>query len=564
MAKWILTLLLTSFIGLGFSQSVEGNWYFQSITDAEGKPLREITYGDFMIVKGDSFEYHIQKGALHAKGSWSRHENKLSFFYDLPADTVRFYEIIKLTDNELIFKEGSTLFTFYQNREKKQELVPAAPNNGEGNFNITDFLRGILGLVALVFITYLLSSKKKAIRWRLVINGILIQILFAFLILKVEVVRVAFDWMSSAFVTLLGFTQAGSSFLFAGLVTDTTSFGYIFAFQVLPTILFFSALTSLLFYFGILQKIVWLFAWIMKKTLRLSGAESLAAAGNIFLGQTEAPLLIKPYIEKMTRSEMLCLMAGGMATIAGGVLAAYIGFLGGSDPVQQIFFAKHLLAASVMSAPAAVVAAKMLLPETEEINTDMSISEEKIGRNALEALSNGTLQGLKLAVNVGAMLLVFIAVIAMANYFLGDFLGAQLGLNEKIAELTGGRYQSLSLQFILGYSLAPLTWLMGVHSQDIVLVGQLLGEKTILNEFVAYVSLGDMKSAGVFYEEKSIIIGTYILCGFANFASIGIQIGGIGALAPSRRGTLSELGIKALIAGTLASLFTAVIVGMLI
>jgi concentrative nucleoside transporter, CNT family len=317
MAKWILTLLLTAFIGLGFSQSLEGNWYFQSIQDAEGKSFREITYGDFMIVKGDSFEYHIQKGALHAKGTWTRNKNELSFFYDLPADTVRFYDIIKLTDNELIIQEGSTLFTFYQNKEKKQELVPAAPNGGEGNFNITDFLRGILGLVALVFITYLLSSKKKAIRWRLVINGILIQILFAFLILKVEVVRLAFDWMSSAFVTLLGFTQAGSSFLFAGLVTDTTSFGYIFAFQVLPTILFFSALTSLLFYFGILQKIVWLFAWIMKKTLRLSGAESLAAAGNIFLGQTEAPLLIKPYIEKMTRSEMLCLMAGGMATIAG-------------------------------------------------------------------------------------------------------------------------------------------------------------------------------------------------------------------------------------------------------
>jgi CNT family concentrative nucleoside transporter len=564
MAKWILTLLLTSFIGLAFSQSLEGNWYFQSIADTEGKSLREITYGDFMIVKNDSFEYHIQKGELHAKGTWTLNENELSFFYDLPADTVRFYDIITLTDNELIIQEGSTLFNFYQNKEKKQELIPAAPNNGEGNFNITDFLRGILGLVALIFITYLLSSKKKAISWRLVVNGILIQILFAFLILKVEVVRLAFDWMSAAFVTLLGFTQAGSSFLFAGLVTDTTSFGYIFAFQVLPTILFFSALTSLLFYFGILQKIVWLFAWIMKKTLRLSGAESLAAAGNIFLGQTEAPLLIKPYIEKMTRSEMLCLMAGGMATIAGGVLAAYIGFLGGSDPVQQIFFAKHLLAASVMSAPAAVVAAKMLLPETEEINKDMTISEEKIGRNALEAITNGTLQGLKLAVNVGAMLLVFIALIAMVNYFLGDFLGAQLGLNEKIAELTGGRYQSLSLQFILGYSLAPLTWLMGVHSQDIVLVGQLLGEKTILNEFVAYVSLGDMKNAGVFYEEKSIIIGTYILCGFANFASIGIQIGGIGALAPSRRGTLSELGIKALIAGTLASLYTAVIVGMLI
>ncbi|MGB0178221.1 MAG: NupC/NupG family nucleoside CNT transporter, partial [Owenweeksia sp.] len=318
------------------------------------------------------------------------------------------------------------------------------------------------------------------------------------------------------------------------------------------------------------------FAWIMKRTMKLSGAESLAAAGNVFLGQTESPLLVKPYIGKMTMSELLCLMSGGMATIAGGVLAAYIGFLGGTEVAQQIFFAKHLLAASVMSAPAAVVAAKLLLPETEEVNEDMTIEQSRIGTNALEAISNGTTEGLKLAVNVGAMLLVFLAFIAFANSifaFIGD--PHQLvvnnsvwidykGFNDWVAEVSNGRYDEFSLQFILGYTLAPITWLMGVDSRDMVLVGQLLGEKTILNEFVAYVSLGDMKQASAFASPKSIIIATYILCGFSNFASIGIQIGGIGSLAPSRKGDLSKLGFKALIGGTLASLFTAVIVGMLI
>jgi CNT family concentrative nucleoside transporter len=302
----------------------------------------------------------------------------------------------------------------------------------------------------------------------------------------------------------------------------------------------------------------------MNKTLNLSGSESLAAAGNIFLGQTESPLLIKPYIDKMTMSELLCLMAGGMATVAGGVLAAYIGFLGGSDPVQQLFFAKHLLAASVMSAPAAVVAAKILLPETEKVNKYMNISKEQVGTNALEAITIGTTQGLKLAVNVGAMLLVFIAFVAMANYFLKDFIGDFTGINTWVSSITNGQYDGLTLQFILGYTLAPLTWLMGVCSQDMILVGQLLGEKTILNEFVAYISLGDLKASGKFFEEKSIIIATYILCGFANISSIGIQIGGIGALAPKRRGDLSKMGILALIAGTLASLFTAVIVGMIL
>ena len=424
--------------------------------------------------------------------------------------------------------------------------------------------RGTLGIISLVFIAFLFSKDKKNINWNLVWKGLLIQLIFAIAILKIPFIQNIFEWCSLAFITTLNFTREGSLFLFGGLIENTESFGYIFAFQVLPTIVFFSALTSIFFYYGILQKIIYGFAVFMKKTLGLSGSESLAAAGNIFLGQTESPLLIKPYIDKMTMSELLCLMSGGMATIAGGVLAAYIGFLGGTDPVQQLFFAKHLLAASVMSAPAAVVAAKILLPETKKINEDMTISEEQIGSNALEAISIGTKQGLKLAINVGAMLLVFIALITMINYCLKDVFGDFTGINAFIANITNGQYDGLTLEFLLGYIFSPLTWLMGVCKEDIVLVGQLLGEKTILNEFVAYISLGEMKSGGKFFQEKSIIIATYILCGFANFSSIGIQIGGIGSLAPKRIRDLSKLGILALIAGTLASLFTAVIVGMIL
>ena len=431
-------------------------------------------------------------------------------------------------------------------------------------FSFESLLRGILGIFSLLLIAFAFSRNRKEIDWKLVAKGLGIQILFALLILKVPFIQNGFEWISSIFVVILGFTREGNIFLFGDLVENIDSFGFIFVFQVLPTILFFSALTSLFFYYGILQKVVYGFAILMKKTLNLSGSESLAAAGNVFLGQTESPLLIKPYIDKMTMSELLCLMAGGMATIAGGVLAAYIGFLGGSDPIQQLFFAKHLLAASVMSAPAAVVAAKILLPETEKVNKNMKISREQIGTNALEAITIGTTQGLKLAVNVGAMLLVFIAFVAMVNYFLKDFIGDFTGINTWVSSITNGQYDGLTLQFILGYTLAPVTWLMGVCREDMILVGQLLGEKTILNEFVAYVSLGDLKASGKFFEEKSIIIATYILCGFANISSIGIQIGGIGALAPKRTKDLSKLGILALIAGTLASLFTAVIVGMIL
>jgi len=551
-----ITLLLLSLISLSINaQELDRKWIFESITSINDTiPLRTIGTDDYMLINDDgTFEYEIASIPLKATGSWSMENKVLQFDYNLPNDTSRYYNV-SLNANSLVLTENNINYAFTTSLQDYK-------NDG---FNLMNILRGLLGIAVLIGIAFIFSRNRKAINWSLVWKGILIQIIFALAILKVPFIQKLFDWLSSIFVVLLGFTQEGSLFLFGNLISDTTSFGYIFAFQVLPTILFFSALTSVLFYYGILQKVVYFFALIMKKTLNLSGSESLAAIGNIFLGQTESPLLIKPYIEKMTLSELLCLMSGGMATIAGGVLAAYIGFLGGNDPVQQLFFAKHLLAASVMSAPAAVVAAKILLPETEEVNQDMNISDEQLGSNVLEAISIGTGQGIKLAVNVGAMLLVFIAFIAMVNYFLTNFVGDLTGINAWVENLTDGQFKGFSLEFILGYALAPITWLLGVCKEDIVLVGQLLGEKTILNEFVAYVSLGEMKASSRFFEEKSIIIATYILCGFANFSSIGIQIGGIGALAPSRMKDLSRLGILALIAGTLACLFTSVIVGMIL
>jgi len=565
--RYFLFVLTVFLYGSLQAQQENGKWYFHSIINDSGDTVKNVSEGDVFILNPDStFEYGLSAYELAAGGSWMWKGDTLVLSYIEPVDTQRYYVLRELSDRSFRFWESGVTYSF------KRELDSASPTTtdvqqGEfydGGVSGVGILRGLLGLIVLVAIAWIFSANRRKVNWPLVAKGLTIQLIFAIAILKFSWIKKGFEWVSESFVTLLSFTTSGSEFLFGGLINDTQTFGYIFAFQVLPTILFFSALTSLLFYYGILQKIVYGFAWVMRRTMRLSGAESLAAAGNIFLGQTEAPLLVKPYIEKMTRSEIMCLMSGGMATIAGGVLAAYIGFLGGESDADKVFFAKHLLAASVMSAPAAVVAAKILVPETEKVNANMEITKERIGKNALEAISNGTLQGLKLAVNVGAMLLVFIALIAMVNYILGDFLGQATGLNGWIASFTDGRYNSLSLEFILGYSLAPITWLMGVPAEDMVLVGQLLGEKTILNEFVAYVSLGDMKSAGMFTSHKSVIIATYILCGFSNFASIGIQIGGIGALAPNRRGLLSELGIRALIGGTLASLFTAVIVGMLI
>jgi CNT family concentrative nucleoside transporter len=437
------------------------------------------------------------------------------------------------------------------------------PSDGVG-VSFHSVWRGLLGMGFLLLVCFLLSSKRRHIDWRLVATGLSMQILFAVLVLKVPFIASIFDWASSQVVTFLKFSEKGAEFVFGGLVTDLDTFGYIFAFQVLPTIIFFSAFTSLLYYLGILQFIVKGFAWVMSRTMHLSGAESLAAAANIFIGQTESPLVVKPYLDKMTKSEMLCLMVGGMATIAGGVLAAFIAFLGGDSDAEKILFTKHLLTASIMSAPAAIIIAKMLYPETEKVERTLDISKDKIGSNVLDAISRGTTEGLKLAVNVGAMLLVFTAIIAVVNWVMVDMIGNVTGLNETITEASDGRYQGLSLQYILGKIFAPVAWIIGVPAQDITLVGQLLGEKTILNEFYAYTTLSSLKSDGLLSNYRSIVIATYALCGFANFASIGIQIGGIGVLAPSQRVTLSQFGIKALIGGTVAALLTATIAGMLI
>ncbi len=421
--------------------------------------------------------------------------------------------------------------------------------------------RGILGIITLIVIGWAISDKRKSIPWPLIFKGLLLQLILAVLVLKVPACAEVFRWVSRAFVKVISFTNFGADFLFSSFVDGTTHYSLLnFAFRILPTIVFFSALTALLYYLNVLQKFVYAFGWLMQRTLKISGAESLAAAGNVFLGQTESPLLVRPYLGGMTRSEMMCLMTGGMATIAGGVLASYIGFLGGDDPEQQLLFAQHLLTASLMSAPAAVVAAKLLVPETESYRSDMELDKAKMGSNALEAISNGTTDGLKLAINVGAMLLVFTAFIYMANYILGDWIGSLTGLNQLISE--NSNYDKFTMEFMVGYAFAPIAWLMGVPGADTVLVGQLIGEKAILNEFYAYVTLGKLKAGGSFATEKAIIMSTYILCGFANFASIGIQIGGIGALVPEKRGMLAKLGFKALIGGTLASLFTAVLVGM--
>ena len=426
--------------------------------------------------------------------------------------------------------------------------------------------RGLIGIAVIISIAFLFSEKKSKISWKVVGIGLLFQLILAFLILNplgisfLEYFRLGFQLLGKVFVAILDFSTAGADFLF-GSFLDTEKHGFLFAFQVLPTIIFFSALTSLLFYLGVIQKIVYYFALIMTKLLNLSGAESLSVAGNIFLGQTESPLMIKAYLAKMSRSELLLVMTGGMATLAGGVLAAYIAFLGGDDPNERLIFAKHLLAASFMAAPGAVIISKILIPQTQEIDSNVEVSKEKIGSNVLDAISNGTVEGLKLAVNVASMLLVFIAFLAMGNFLLLK-IGSLTGLNSFIYDFSNGQFSVLSLQVILGYIFAPLMWLLGVCSEDITIVGRLIGEKLIMTEFIGYISLGDLKSSGSFAEEKSITMATYMLCGFANFASIGIQIGGIGSLVPSKRKLLSELGMKALLAGTLASLLSATIVGM--
>lgn len=446
----------------------------------------------------------------------------------------------------------------------KQDVVVTTAIENQG-FTFTSLWRGALGMLTLVVIAFIFSARRRAINWRTVGIGLGIQLLLAIGVLKVSFVQAFFNQVGQFFVNILDYTLIGTEFLLGNLLNvNDPSIGYVFAFQILPTIIFFSAITSVLFYLGVIQKIVRGLAWLLTKSLSISGAESLSVAGNIFLGQTESPLMIKAYLERMNRSEILLVMIGGMATVAGGVLAAYIGFLGGTDEQMRLEFARHLLAASVMAAPGAIVISKILYPQTEPIDTNITVSEEKIGSNILDAIANGTSEGLKLAVNVGAMLLVFVAFIALINGFLG-WVGDITTLNSWIAANTA--FEGLSLEAVLGTVFAPLMWLIGVNTEDIMLMGQLLGIKLAASEFIGYIQLAnlkDMSQAVHFTYNKSVIMATYMLCGFANFASIGIQIGGIGSLAPGKRTLLSEFGLRAVLGGTLASLLSATIAGMIL
>ena len=458
----------------------------------------------------------------------------------------------KILLTSLLFIAANT-FVFAQ----EQEIIPS---NG---FTLEGFLRGLLGISFLILTTYLLSSNKKAINWKTASTGLLLQLILAVGVLKISWVKMIFESAGKVFVKILDFTMEGTKFLFGDLVS-AENFGNVFIFSILPTVIFFAALTSILFYLGIIQKIVRVMALLLSKLLGVSGPESLSVAGNIFLGQTESPLMIKAYLEKMSKSEILLVMIGGMATVAGGVLAAYIGFLGGDDLELKVYYAKHLLTASVMAAPGAIVISKILYPETEKIDSNVEVSQDKIGSNFLDAISIGTSEGLKLAANIAAMLLVFIAFIALINYVLSGF-GELTNLNDWISNRTV--YSELSLELILGYIFAPVMWLIGVAKEDVTLMGQLLGIKLAASEFIGYIQLSDLKDATNLIHlnyQKSIIIATYMLCGFANFASIGIQIGGIGALEPKQRKNLSKFGFKALIGGTLASLLSATIAGMII
>jgi len=559
------------------AQTIEKDWKFESIKNNNEIPIVEININDALKLADGKFFYSLaSKDTLIAKGTYNLQSNLLTFKYSLPKDTLRNYNIIELTDSTLILSENETIYSFSAIKKTEEIAAVEAKNKilPSKGFSMNSLWRGVLGMFVLLIISFLFSANRRAVDWRKVGIGLSIQLIIAIGVLKVNFIQSIFNFIGSIFIEILEYTKAGSEFLFAGMISDMDKFGYIFAFQVLPTIIFFSALTSLLFYLGVIQWLVKILAKVLSKFLGISGMESLSVAGNIFLGQTEAPLLIKAYLEKMNKSEMLLVMVGGMATVAGAVLAAYIGFLGGGDKALELVFAKHLLAASVMAAPGAIVISKILYPQTQKVNTDVTVSQDKIGSNILDAIANGTTEGLKLAVNVGAMLLVFVAVIAMLNGVLGffggfdgvEYLGWEItSLNEIIANNT--LYEGLSIEFILGYAFAPLMWLVGVASEDMTLMGQLLGIKLAASEFIGYIQLAELKNvANAIHltHNKSVIMATYMLCGFANFASIGIQIGGIGSLAPGQRKVLSEFGMKALIGGTIASLMSATIAGMII
>jgi len=431
-----------------------------------------------------------------------------------------------------------------------------------------NILFGILGITILLSIAFLFSNSRKNINWRIVITGLGLQLLFAVFVILTPWGSLVFDAIGSFFVKIISFTYSGATFVFGALANQSTfeqafseklrleGVGFIFAFQVLPTIIFFSSLMSVLYHLGLMQKIVQGMAWIMAKTMRVSGAESISVAANVFIGQTEAPLVVRPYISPMTQSELLTLMVGGMATIAGGVLAAYVSLLGGTDPAQQLYYAKHLLSASIMAAPATIVIAKILVPEREKSKTmgKVKVMVEKTSANLIDAAASGAADGLKLAANVGGMLLAFIALIYMLNWILSGILTDLLGfyIND----------DPITIEILLGYLLSPLAWIIGVPWQDAVTVGSLIGQKVVLNEFIAYLNLSLLIPTGVL-SEKAVIVSTYALCGFANFSSIAIQLGGIGGIAPDRRKDLAKFGLKAVLGGSLATFMTATIAGVL-
>ena len=517
---------------------------------------------DFLELKEGTYQLKLSSDSLFQKGDYLIQDKYLFLFENGSDSPTKRFLIEAQTDSTLTIKKGEKAYSFFASNKVKNKgnSGELKPNEGMTPMGIG---RGVLGMVSLLLVAFLFSANRKGINWKTVAIGLGAQLILAIGVLKVGFIKSAFEFVGNLFVLVLDFTRAGSEFLLGGMM-NVDSFGFIFLFQVLPTIIFFSALTSLLFYLGVIQIIVKGLATLLTKILQISGAESLSVAGNIFLGQTEAPLMIKAYLEKMNKSEILLVMVGGMATVAGGVLAAYIGFLGGNDPVLRLEFAKHLLAASVMAAPGAIVISKILYPQTEKIDTAVEVSKEKIGSNILDAIATGTTEGLKLAANVAAMLLVFIAFIAMINYTLG-WIGGWSGLNTVIANNTP--YNQFSLETILGIIFSPLMWLIGVAKEDMMLMGQLLGIKLAASEFVGYIQLAELKNMANdihFTYQKSVIMATYMLCGFANFASIGIQIGGIGSLAPNQRKTLSEFGLKAVIGGSLASLLSATIAGMII
>ena len=551
MYKKIIVLTITLLFSLGFNaQELEKKWQLSS------------SESDYLELKQGSYELKISSDSLTQKGDYLVQDNYLFLFENGADAPTKRFTITAKSDSLLTLKSKDKAYSFFSSNKIKPVQSQAKLIASEG-FSMTSLWKGILGMLSLLALAYVFSSNRKGINWKTVGIGIFAQLILAIGVLKITFVKNIFEFVGGLFVKVLDFTRAGSEFLLGGMM-NVDNFGFIFLFQVLPTIIFFSALTSLLFYLGVIQIVVKGLAMLLTKILNISGAESLSVAGNIFLGQTEAPLMIKAYLEKMNKSEILLVMVGGMATVAGGVLAAYIGFLGGNDPVLRLEFAKHLLAASVMAAPGAIVVSKILYPQTESIDTNVEVSKDKIGSNILDAIATGTTEGLKLAANVAAMLLVFIAFIAMINYGL-DKIGSLTGLNDVIASNTP--YSKFSLETILGIVFAPLMWLIGVAQEDVMLMGQLLGIKLAASEFVGYIQLAELKNAANaihFTYDKSVIMATYMLCGFANFASIGIQIGGIGSLAPGQRKTLSEFGLKAVIGGSIASLLSATIAGMII